>query len=82
MRSPAKTVRALAAANPSGSSASIASIHQWGLSGSAQQTYRRQRPLSVRTREGRYMLFAPNPDCSRVATVVNRSPSSERAITV
>ena len=80
--SPPKTVRASASARPAGSSASSTSIHQCLLSGVAEQTYRRQRPAPVRSSAGRSIDMAPNRALSRIATVVSRSPSADRATTV
>src|SRR5204863_4191007 len=80
--SPGKTVRGSAAARSAGSSASSTSIHQCLLGeGAAGHTYRRQRPSSVRTREGFSSDCASNRSCSIVHTVVKLSPSCERATT-
>jgi hypothetical protein len=80
--SPGNTVLASASASPAGSAASRASIHQCLLSGVAQQTYNRQRLSGVRTIAGRSIDMAPNRPLSRMATVVSRSPSAERATIV
>jgi hypothetical protein len=60
----------------------MASTHQCFERDVEHETYNRQAPSSVGTRAGRSSDAAPNCSLVTVATVVNETPSSDRAITL